>query len=338
MHWGNILSEVIEHIDSGDGEKPVLVGDASQTDFIKLYQDVYRQITGRSEQIRKRYSNNLLIEFSELEQLNYKILQLCDVHNVVAKNEVISIFHDKERKEQFTSFEKFRTYNSNAASPSVSVVLKYNFSIIPSRTARPEEYVVTIRLMSRVAVLQEMEEDAPAFIRGRVVRYLDSNTAEATIDYADYVVARGFLEAFDEWIKGCKTEPNKAWLDTLRRWSHLIPHFMRISALLLLTYLVLQSIPVFFSKPMDLAKSARFLVIYSSGIYIILSLVHAAGEAIEFVIDSYPILSYLKLNRGDSKLIDEFQGKRTKLITKFILASAWAVVLGVIATKLEKLI
>lgn len=305
---------------------------------MKTYQDVYHQITGRTEQIRQRYPDNLLIEFSELEQLHHKMMQLCDVHHVVAKNEIISVFYEKERKEQFTSFDRFRKYNANSASPSVSVVLKYNFSIIPADLQRPQEYIVTIRLTSRVAMIQQMEKEAPPFMRGRVFGYLSENTAEVTVEYADYIIARGFLEAFDEWIKGCKTTAKKQWLIILRRWSHLIPNFMRNVAVVLIAIFALRSIPDFFSVPTNPEKGARFLVIYSASIYIILSLTSAAGEMIENAIDSYPILSYLKLNRGDSNLIDEFKTRKAKVIFQFIGGCVIAIILGIISSKLEKLI
>ena len=316
----------------------VQVGDLNATLPIKIYQDVYHQITGRTEQIRQRYSDNLLIEFAEIEQLHYKVLQLCDVHRVVAKNEVISVFHEKERKEQFTSFELFRTYNANAASPSVNVVLKYNFSIIPAGLQRPQEYVVTIRLTSRVAMVKQLENEAPPFMRGRFIGYIGENTAEVTVEYADYVIARGFLEAFDEWIKGCKSTPKKKWLTFMRKWSHLIPNVMRIGAVLLLAFYALKAIPDFFTQSSGADKGARFLVIYSAAMYIILSLTRAAGEMIEVAIDSYPILSYLKLNRGDIKLIDDLQGRKTKIILQFIGGCVIAVVLGIISARLDKLI
>jgi len=190
------LSEIVEHRDQGSG-RILRVGDTNSSVSVKVYQDIYHQITGRTEQIRKRYSDNLLIEFPELEQLHIKVMQLCDVHNVVASNETVSVFHDKERKEQFTSFERFRAYNANAASPCVNVVLRYNFSVIPAGLQKPQEYVVSIRLTSRVALLQQAEEDAPPFMRSRIISFMSENTAEVTVDYADYVIARGFIEAFD---------------------------------------------------------------------------------------------------------------------------------------------
>jgi hypothetical protein len=333
------LGELIEHADSGNGgERAVRVGETNSPVSIKVYQDIYHQVTGRTEQIRQRYSDNLLVEFAEVEQLHHKVMQLCDVHHVVACNEVISVFHEKERKEQFTSFERFRAYNANAVGPSVNVVLKYNFSIIPAGLQRPQEYVVTVRLSSRVALAKQMEQEAPPFMRGRLFSYLNDNTAEVTVEYADYVIARGFLEAFDEWIKGCKATPKKRWLTTLRRWSHLIPHFMRIGVVLLLGMFVLHAIPDFFGTSLSAERGARFLVIYSAATYVLITLAGAAGEMIEDAIDSYPVLSYLKLNRGDMKLIDEFNDRKTKVILQFVLGAALSIILGVISSKLEKLI
>ena len=106
------MTGIIEHGDAGNGNGEVVrVGESRSPVSLKVYQDIYHQVTGRTEQIRKRYSENLLVDFGELEQLNNKIFQLCDVHNVIASNESISVFYDKERKEQFTSFERFRKYN-----------------------------------------------------------------------------------------------------------------------------------------------------------------------------------------------------------------------------------
>lgn len=333
------MSKLIEHSDNGNnGEREIRLGATAPPVSIKVYQDIYHQVTGRTEQIRQRYSDNLLLEFAELEQLHHKVMQLCDVHHVVAHNEVISVFHDKERKEQFTSFERFRAYNANASSPSVNVVLKYNFSIIPAGLQRPQEYVVTIRLSSRAAIVQQMERDSPPFMRGRFFSYLTDNTAEVTVEYSDYVIARGFLEAFDEWIKGCRTTPKKAWLTALRRWSHLIPHFMRIGIMLLLAGFALKAIPEFFGASFSADMGARFFVVYSAATYIFISLTGAGGELIEDAIDSYPVLSYLKLNRGDMNLIEEFQRRKTKVILQFIGGAVLSITLGIISSKLETLI
>lgn len=66
------MSEIIEHDDVGNG-RVVRVGQTQSQVSLKIYQDIYHQVTGRTEQIRKRYSENILAEFSDLQQLHHKI-------------------------------------------------------------------------------------------------------------------------------------------------------------------------------------------------------------------------------------------------------------------------
>lgn len=330
------MSEIVEHGDGGNN-RVIQVGDANSPVSVKVYQDIYHQITGRTEQIRKRYSDNVLLEFQDIEQLHFKVMQLCDVHHVVARNESVSVFHDKERKEQFTSFDRFRIYNSNATSPCVNVVLKYNFSITPAGVLKPQEYIVTVRLTSRVAMLQQAEEDAPPFMRGRMVSFLSENTAEITVEYADYVIARGFVEAFDEWIRGCKCEPKARGLNSVRRWSHLIPHAIRLSLVLIIAWFALQASELFFKSEATPLAWARFLIMYSAASFVLLSLGSAAGEVIEEAIETFPTLSYLKLNKGDERLIADFQSRKNRAIAKFVGGAVLSIGLGILSAKLEKL-
>lgn len=333
------MSELIEHSDNeNDRVTTIQAGESASPVSIKVYQDIYHQVTGRTEQIKQRSKNNLLVEFSELQQLHHKIMQLCDVHNIVAKNEVVTVFHAKERKEQFSSFERFCNYNSSATSPTVSIVLKYNFSIIPSGRPRPQEYVVSIRLSSRVAAIKELEDDSPSFMSGSFFRYMTDDIAEVTIEYSDYVIARGFLEAFDEWLNGCKTTPNKAWLTMLRRVAPALPRLMRIIVALLAGIYAIKAIPEFFGASFKPEIGARFFVIYSVAAYIIIVIGGVAGNILEEAIDKFPVLSYLKLNRGDEKLIVEFQGRSSKEILRFLGGVALTIILGVISAKLEKFI
>lgn len=333
------MTKIIENDDGTNKNLSpmVKVGDGTSHVPIKFYQDVYHQVTGRTEQISRRYKDNLLIEFADLQQLHYKISQLRGVHNIVANNEVVSIFYEKERKEQFTSFDRFKSYNANAASPCINVVLKYNFSIIPAGSQKPQEYIVAIRLTSRVGIMKQMDaDDGPQFMRGFFLN--NASTAEVTVDYTDYVVARGFVEAFDEWIKGTKKSRRNALVAFLSPRSHYIPNTLQVVGAFLLTLFALQAIPSLLLDGFSAQTWARFLVIYSGGAYIVLNLLNLAGSFLEQSIDNYPTLSYLNLNKGDSNLIDEFNSGRAPVIWKFISGGVLAIILGIASSKLEKLI
>lgn len=328
-------SELVEHeghsvprIENGDGENI----------SIKHYQDIYHQITGRTEKIRQKYSENLLINISDIEQLHHKIMQMCDVHNIIAQNQTVSIFHNRERKEQFTSFERFQTYNSSTTRPTISAVIKYNFSIIPSGIKQPQEYIVTIKLNSRIAAIEKMEEEAPPFLRHRLVSYYSRYTAEISVEYSDYIIARTFMESFDEWIQGCKVSPKKKWVDFLKGYSYLTPQILQLSLAFIFLNFLITSIPDYFNAESSPEIWARFIAIFSVGFYFIITLANNAGSLIEQSIDNITELSYLNLNKGDEQLITKFSGRKRKVIFKFIIGSIITVVLGIVSSKLSMFI
>jgi len=334
------MSEIIEHPNNDrEDEGLVQVGDKNFPVSLKLYQDIYHQVTGRTEQIRKRSFDNLLLEYDDIEQLHHKIMQLCDVHRVIAKNETIAVFHEMERKEQFTSFERFKAYNANATSPCVSIILKYNFAIIPAGLLKPQEYVLSFRLLSRVALLEQLDGEAPPFLRGGgYFGYIHESTAEVTIDYADYVIARGFLETFDEWAKGCKSVPQSQILNFFRRHSHLAPLIGRIFIASLISWLFWNAAETLSMQGASLTQWVRFGLLYTGSCYVFVSLMAAVASYVENSIDGYPELSYLKLNKGDERLIEKFSQRRRHVILRFVWASAVSIGLGICSSRLDRLL
>ncbi|WP_116644984.1 hypothetical protein [Salinivibrio sp. HTSP] len=332
------MSEVIEHSD--DSAQSVRVGDGqnSPTIPIKVYQDIYHQITGRTEKIKKTSDENLLIGMQEIEQLHHKIIQLCDVHKIVARNETVSIFHDQDRSEQFTSFERFLAYNSNSASPTINLVLKYNFAIVVAGRKNPQEYVVTIKLASRVALIKKLKEDAPPFVPSHFFSAMAGDVAEVKVEYADYVVARGFVEAFEEWVKGCETDVEPKPIKVLKRYSFLFPKaFGPLVAASTLFY-TLGYIEESQISALDAVYVTKLFSIVLVGLYILVTFAVFAGKLIESSIDRYMPTSYLNLNRGDSKLINGFKGGKKIRWAEFVSGSILTIILGIASSKLATLI
>jgi hypothetical protein len=331
------MSDTIEQGDNNN-EGLVRIGQEQPPVSLKVYQAIYHQITGKTQQIRQSYSDNLLVGFSDLEELHHKVMQLCDVHHVVASNATFSVFHDKERKGVYTSFDSFRTYSASTTSPTTTIVFKYHFSITPAGLKQPQEYVVTIRLISRLATIRQMEEEAPPFMRGRLFGYLTRNVAEVTVDHADYVIARGFIEALGEWVKGCRATPKSALLHILRQHSHRIPVFAQLCVAMVMLVFAIQALPEIFSANSTPATHARFFIILLGGAYIVLTLVRLLAQLIEQTIDSYPVLSYLQLNKGDEKLIAEAVSEKSRAWLRLVLFPLAEVALGIVAAKLEKFV
>lgn len=91
------MSNIIEHGGNDPEVVRISAGEGSEIS-LKAYQDIYHQITGKTEEIRKRYKDSIRIEYSDIEQLHTKINQLFDIYDVVAFNENITIYYEKEKK------------------------------------------------------------------------------------------------------------------------------------------------------------------------------------------------------------------------------------------------
>ena len=331
------MSNIIEH---GSNEPEVMHYNSTEGSEISLktYQDIYHQITGKTEEIRKTYKDSICLEYSDIQQLHTKITQLLDVYNVVALNESITIYYEKERKEQFSSFEKFGAFNASGTSPVSNVVIKYNISIIPANLKRPQEYSLTIRLSSRVSQLREIREDAPSFMPPQIIATLISETVEIRVEYADYVIARGFIESFDEWMKGCNKTPENPYIKWSQKYSHFIPPLGKIIILLLYGFYIYSAIDPILGKEATLIVFAKYLVLSAIIFSLAINIGNVAFKLIERTIDTYSEISWIKLNKGDEVAINECSTSQLKNISLLIASTLGAIAIGVISSQISGLI
>ena len=165
-----------------------------------------------------------------------------------------------------------------------------------------------------------------------------SPSAEITVDYADYVIARGYMEAFDEWIRGTKRSAENPILKFVRTKSHYLPELFKVLGAAGLLVQALSTVATLTAAYSPLSVWVKFFVIYFGGSYIIISLLDFAGSWLEQAIDNYPTLSYVNLNKGDANLITDFRDQLKPVAWRFVSGCFLAIILGIVSTKLEKLI
>lgn len=328
------MSHIIEHDDGATGAGRATAADEPSVS-LKLYQDIYHRITGKTEEIRKRYSDSFQIDFDDIGQLDIKINQVLDVHNVIASNSSYTIYYESDRKDVFTSFHKLQAFNASSPSPVGSVVLQYNFSIIPAKLSRPQEYSITIRLASRVAQLKGLKESAPSFMHPVLITMAASETAEVRVEYADYVIARGFIEAFDEWMKGTsKTKENKI-LRWVQRHSHYIPPLGKLIIAFLYGAFLFEATTIVFGGGGTFESLARYFISSFVIFFIAISISDIILRATERSIDSFILLSWIKLTKGDEALVENAQSNSKSNVLKLILSTVSALALGVASSQLS---
>lgn len=330
------MSGNVERIDNSADNQPTLeIGGRGNLISPKVYQSIYNQITGRTEKTSQTYDDNILVGFDELKQLHVKILQIKDIHKVLAQNETISLFFSGERKEVFTSFERFEKYNSSNVKPTKSLQLKYNFSLLLPETATPQEYVVTIKLVSRFAAIHAFEEKKNRLFPPQLVNMLVSNTAEISIEYVDFLVTKHYFQTFDEWIKGCPCQPESkltSWLQTVSHYMPKVIQLIIITSCLYYYNVYISTLSESFNHDWG-----RFFLYSLVSFFILMKIAHIVGEKIELYIDSFRQDSYLNLNNGDKKLIQDFSSRKKTTYMKIMFQLLLTVVLGIISSRLSLL-
>ena len=328
------MTNIIEH-DSGEAEVVRIGQGDGMPVSLKVYQDIYHQITGKTEEIRKKYKDNIKLDSSDITQLHKKIVQVLDVHNVVAGSEIFTIFFEKDRKETFTSYEKFNAFCCNSSSAITNIIVRFEASIIPAKLKKPQQYSITIRLSNRIAQLKEIKEEAPPFMQGPFAAMIVSETAEIKVEYADYVIARGFVEAFDEWIVGCQKHQTSKILKRLQSISHFIPSFGKLilsSIFLVFSYL---SIDKIFEIDQSFNIATKFLIVCSISLLMILYTSNVVFKLIENSIDSYVEPSWIKISNGDKLAVDEYNTNNRGNIRKALVSASVVVVLGVLSSQIS---
>ncbi|MDE1715533.1 hypothetical protein PWG14_24015 [Chromobacterium amazonense] len=179
---------------------------------MKAVQQIYSEITGRTESLERSYKFNHSIGFDDLCQLDAKVTQLLEQYNIVSRNCSVTLFHLDDQKQTFSSFERFKLFDRTTLSPVENVRIEYNFLIILPQMRRPQSYKIEVNIHSRAAMVKRANGDTG--MRNTIFyEFFSPNTAHLEIEYVDYTVARNFQGAIDGWFKALP-EQDTGWLLT----------------------------------------------------------------------------------------------------------------------------
>lgn len=312
---------------SGAGDMAVIgEGTPNQASVsLQVVQSIYHELTGKTEDVSKSYSESFQFVHADYEQLHHRIIQCCEQYNIKASNCSIKVYYVNDTQETFSSFERFRHFNAGSSSSVESVLLQYNFLILLPKTNQPQSYTLSIRTASRVSIEKKMRQDMPFHIP-KILRIMGGRTAVVSVKYVDYVVARNLLNVVDEWFKTVKKASSSKLWDALRKRSAYLPLIARYTVGAAVTLLIVMALPHFLQQNATLLQLAQTLICALVGLFAVYRLAHHLGSAAEDSLDNWSELSYVRLTAGDAKQIEEAAGKnRNSLVLaslKFIGALA----------------
>ena len=195
---------------------------------MKAVQQIYAEITGRTESLERSYKNNHSIGFEDLCQLVAKVTQLHEQYNIVSRNCSVTVFHLDDQKQTFSSFERFRLLDRTTLSPVENVRMEYNFLIVLPQMRKPQSYQIEINIHSRAALVKRANGDTGA--RGIMFyEFFSPTTAHVEIEYVDYTVARNFQGAIDGWFKALPELESGWFLIPLKKLSGYYVFIFRVT-------------------------------------------------------------------------------------------------------------
>lgn len=311
---------------------------AGQLVTMKAVQQLYSEITGRTESLERAYKTNHSIDFDDLCQLDAKITQLHEQFNIVSKNCSVTLFHLDDQKQTFSSFERFKLFDRTTLSPVENVRIEYNFLIVLPQMRKPQSYEIEVNIHSRAAMMKRANGDV-GLRNTMFYEFLSPNTAHMEIEYIDYTVARNFQGAIDGWFKALP-EQESGWL--LKPLKKLTGYYIFVFRLLLVTAFLVSCYVHFSTALAKLAASQTALfqaATITFGGMLLMSIVSGkigsvAAEAVKRV----QCKSYVNLTRGDQIAFKGLSASNRLSWLKVIGSVAVAVGVKVLATYLVVII
>ncbi|WLH55663.1 hypothetical protein [Pseudomonas sp. FP2294] len=320
-----MVREVIGH----DDNDIVMLGDKLPVSM-KLVQSMYNELTGKTENIGQMLNGNHEITFSDIQQLNFKILQLFEQYSVIEKSCCVTIYHINDSKEQFSSFDRFSFYEKGSKSPCENIRIEYNFLIVLPATKKPQSYKITVDLHSRAALKRKAR--AEVGVNRRIVQMVAFRTGMIDIEYVDYTVARNFMTAINEWYGSVNKNEGFWGYDTLQDNSHKISSVFSVLSLFCLFFVI------YFNSEQLVPPAASLHQLYLAMVVSIFSAIFISvvagrfGSACESLIDVYAPVSGLILNKGDDDVLSEQRRSNVKTVVGGILFTAITVGLNVFSS------
>jgi hypothetical protein len=277
----------------------VHIGGAQIT--LQQLQQIYSELTGKSESISKYYDDPIHLTLDDIELIHHRLIQTWEQYQLVSSTSSFTVYYLRNTKDQFNTFDRLKLQIGGGSEPVESILLKYEFLILLRNLVKPQPYTVSIRVVSRLALEKRMREGIGSpFTLPRFIRLMGQSTASVEITYVDYAVARNFLSVIDDWLRTIPRSQENKTIKFLQSYSHWIPRIGRFVAVIVVTLIVLSILPHFITQEENsFLRLAKFLLWSALGTYVAYTLAGWSAFFAEMAIDSWSEISYIKLNRGD---------------------------------------
>lgn len=302
---------------------------------VEACQDIFQQITKPKTSLSKNYSDNLMLKFEDIENLNHMVIQSLKGENIVAFNSSVTVVHRDKSQPTFDGFEDFRNYATGGSSPTRIVVLVYRYALKYGTEEKLQSYELKIELNSKLTSYEVINDDKlPSAMKAVLVRVMP--TVELKIKYDDYLKAKVFVDLVDNWVKGCSNSDNYKtnFIKTLQSYSDSFSAIFSCFFVFGFMFYLQRNIESFVTTNSNVQELALFFIQVLGISYLIIMIARGVGRLVENFLDFFPFLSYININKGDINLIEKRKDKLVSVGAKIIAA----IVIGALGSYLMAVI
>lgn len=306
---------------------------------IQLLQNIYNELTGKTEELSKSFDDPFQIEIEDINQLNIRFLQTLEQYSICTHNCSVKVYYTNDTDDTFSSFERFVSFTSGGTSSIESILITYNFLVILPKIRTPQPYTISIRLASRISIEKRFHNEFPHDVP-KIFKLMGTKTAMVTVKYIDYVVARTMLNCVEEWMKTTKKAETNRLIKFLKRHSSQFQIISKYTVGLCAFWVLWLYIPSLVKPESNPVHMAQFFVGSFVGLFAAYKLAFHLGRSAEDAIDSYSEPSFLSITSGDRIEIGRAQ-KRNRLavfgtIANFVLTLGTSIAVKLIVELILK--
>lgn len=311
------------------------ISDEQSSISIQVYQDIYNEITGKSEKIRRLFTSSHIARFEDFQQLHFRFEQFVKQYDCIVSNCSISISYSNQATERFSSFEKFERTGLNRSHSIEQVEITYDLLLrVPqSKEARP--YRVEIGLRSELGIIDSFQKHDVSDAEVRLFHSFARGTARLEITYVDITVARSLESQVVDWYESLKKSKERPFRGFSRKAAPVSGLLVRFSGLLSAGLVLL----FLFSDRIDTLSSLYRSALVSMLVIILLNILFMRLSSwVERTVERRRPMSAIVLSTVDEDLLNEQKAQLWLAIKQTAWAISGAIALGLATAYIASMI
>ena len=280
-------------------------------------QEIFHSITGKKDNLEKRFEQKIQCSFNDIEQLHYQLEQAAATHHLLMQSYNIKLTYTDNSAHTFPTFESFSKKASSSSRATKMVTL---------------EYRIVLDVVSAASIYKEFLDDMKNRIRPPV--QISIFTGRLEIYFVDYVIGQHFQTVVSNWFESLKIYSQPRLTLMLHSISKHADTIFRTLLTVLVCYILTKNSD-------NLGKLLTTFPLFIIGTASLLIIRDFSNDINRFFCISvwrlWPI-SYIDLNTADKKLIKEIEDSNKRNWINIFANFLGLLALAVLANYISKII